>query len=87
MKKQLLALGTVLALAGFATASAGVSDGVDPRSRVIHMATAVLCEGYEDGLRVREVCVEGHTGYVVQEFVDATLSAFPHSQGMRFLSR
>ncbi len=83
MKKQCYALAVALGLGGFA-ASANVAVGV-PQSEVIHWATVVLCDF--DGDRVHEICVEGHTGFVVREFVDVTLSALPGSPPTRFLAR
>ena len=77
MKKQLLALAAVFGLAGFATAGAGPSVGIAPQSSVVHWATVVFCERYEDGRLVQEVCVGGHTGYVVREWIDVTLGAVP----------
>ncbi|MCY3840079.1 MAG: hypothetical protein OXH09_15750 [Gammaproteobacteria bacterium] len=85
MKKQLLALVAVLALGGFAGAGADATGNVEPRSNVVHWATVVFCESYEDGRMVDEVCVGGHTGFVVREFVDVTLSALPGSRATTFL--
>ena len=85
MKKQLLALVAVLALAGFAGAGADATGNVEPRSNVVHWATVVFCESYEDGRMVDEVCVGGHTGFVVREVVDMTLSALPGSPATTFL--
>ncbi|MCE2459981.1 MAG: hypothetical protein J4F38_04290 [Pseudomonadales bacterium] len=85
MRKQWWALAVVLGLGGFATASANVAVGTVPQSNVMHWATMVFCE---DGDRdVDEVCIEGHTGFLVREFVDVTLSALPGSTATRFLAR
>ncbi|MDE0658486.1 MAG: hypothetical protein F4029_12715 [Gammaproteobacteria bacterium] len=84
MKKQCYALAFVLGLAGFA-ASANVAVGVVPQSKVVHWATVVFCD--DDGDRIDEICVEGHTGFVVREFVDVTLSALPGTPPTRFLAQ
>lgn len=85
MRKQLWALAAVFGLGAFATASAGASVGIEPQSNVMHWATVVFCEGYENGQSVQNVCVGGHTGRVVYEMIDTTLSAFPGS--ITFVSR
>ena len=87
MKKQLCALVAVLGLVGFASAGANATGNVEPRSNVIHWATVVFCESYEDGRMVETLCVEGHTGFVVQEVVDVTLSALPGSPATTFIAR
>lgn len=87
MKKQLLALVAVLGLGGFASAGADATGNVDPQANVIHWATVVFCESEVDGRVVEEVCVGGHTGFVVWEMVDATLSAVPGSPATTFLAR
>ena len=86
MKKQLWALAAVLALGGFASTSAGAFAAPTPQSNVVHWATVVFCEGYEDGQSVSEVCVGGHTGRIVYRWLDISLSAFPTPSGT-FLSR
>lgn len=85
MKKQLCALVAVLGLGGFASAGGNTIGNVEPRSNVIHWATVVFCEGYEDGRAVDQVCVEGHTGFVVRKIVDVTLSAIPGSPATTFV--
>ena len=85
MNKQLGALAVVLGLGGFGAANANVAVAEVPQFHVMHWATAVLCDS--DGDRVAEVCADGHTGYVVNELVDVTLSAFPHNPGVVFLAR
>lgn len=85
MNKQWWALAAVLVLGGFATASDNVAVGVAPQSNVVHWATVVFCE--DTDRNVREVCIEGHTGFLVQSLVDVTLSAFPGSPATRFLAR
>ena len=87
MKKQLLAWVAVLGLGGFAGVGAGAAGNVESRSHVVHWATVVFCEGDEDGRVVGEVCVEGHTGFVVRKMVDVTLSALPGSPATTFLAR
>ena len=74
MKKQLLALVAVLGLCGFASVGAAASGNVELRSNVVHWATVVFCVG-------------GHTGFVVWEVVDATLSAVPGSPATTFLAK
>lgn len=86
MKKQLCALVAVLGLGGFASAGANTTGSIEPRSNVIHWATVVFCESYEDGRKVDQVCVGGHTGFVVRKIVDVTLSAFPASPGTTFVA-
>ena len=81
MKKQIWALVAVLALGGFASASAGVSVASTPQTNVVHWATVVFCERYEDGRSVSDVCVGGHTGYTVVEWIDTSLSAIPGASG------
>lgn len=76
MKKQLGALAAVLGLGAFASAGVDATGNVETRSNVIHWATVVFCES-DDDQRVDEVCVGGHTGFVVREIVDVTLSAVP----------
>lgn len=85
MKKQLLAMVAVLGLCGFASVGAGATGIVDPRADVIHWATVVFCESEVDGRVIDEVCVGGHTGFVVWEVVDVTLSAVPGSPATTFL--
>lgn len=87
MKKQLCALVAVLGLGGFASAGANTTGNIEPRSNVIHLATVVFCESYDDGRRVDHVCVDGHTGFVVREIVDVTLSAFPGSPATTFVAQ
>ena len=87
MKKQLLALVAVLGLGGFASAGVDATGNVEPQSNVIHWATVVFCESYEDGRMVDEICVGGHTGFVVREMVDVTLSALPGSPSTTFLAQ
>lgn len=87
MKKQLCALAAVLGLGAFASAGVNTTGNVEPRANVIHWATVVFCESYEDGRLVETVCVEGHTGFVVHEIVDATLSALPGSPATTFIAR
>lgn len=87
MKKQLFALVAVLGLVAFASAGANTTGNVEPRSNVVHWATVVFCESYEDGRMIETVCVEGHTGFVVQEIVDVTLSALPGSPATTFIAR
>ena len=87
MKKQLCALVAVLGLGGFAGAGANATGILEARSNVIHWATVVFCETETDGQVVDEVCVGGHTGFVVQEFVDVTLSAVPGLQTVTFLAQ
>lgn len=87
MKKQLFALVAVLGLVGFASAGANTARSVEPRSNVVHWATVVFCESYEDGRMIEMLCVEGHTGFVVQEIVDVTLSALPGSPATTFIAR
>ena len=89
MKKQLWALTAVLALCGFASAGAPATGNVESRSNMVHWATVVFCEGVEDGRFVDTVCVGGHTGFVVWEVIDATLSIVPGSgsPGTTFLAR
>ena len=74
MKKQLLAWVAVLGLAGFAGVGAGATGTIDPQTHVVHWATAVFCES-DDGQSEDVVCVGGHTGFVVWEWVDVTLAA------------
>lgn len=85
MKKQLLALVAVMGLGGFAGAAANATGNVELQTNVIHWATVVFCESEVDGRRIDEVCVGGHTGFVVREVVDATLSAVPGSPATTFL--
>ena len=85
MKKQIWALAAVLALGGFASANAGMSVASTPQTHVVHWATVVFCDGNEDGQAVSNVCVGGHTGYIVREWLDISLSAFPTPTGT-FLS-
>ncbi|MDE0422893.1 MAG: hypothetical protein OXK76_18660 [Gammaproteobacteria bacterium] len=85
MKKQIWALVAVLVLGGFASASAGVSTASMPQTNVVHWATVVFCERYEDGRSVNDVCVGGHTGHIVRDWLDISLSAFPTRSGT-FLS-
>ena len=85
MKKQLWALVAVLALGGFASAGAAATGSVDTRSNVIHWATVVFCENEVDGRVIDEVCVGGHTGFVVWEVLDVTLSVVPGSPATTFL--
>ena len=85
MKKQLWALVAVLGLCGFATAGATASGNVESQSNVVHWATVVFCETEVDGRVINEVCVGGHTGFVVREIVDVTLSALPGSPATTFL--
>jgi len=87
MKKQLLALMAVLGLAGFASAGAGATGNVNPQANVIHWATVVFCQSEVDGRVIDEVCVGGHTGFVVWEVVDATLSAVPGAPATTFLAQ
>lgn len=87
MKKQLLAMAAVLGLCGFASVGATASGSVELRSNVIHWATVVFCETEVDGRVVDEVCVGGHTGFVVWEVVDVTLSAVPGSPARTFLAQ
>ena len=81
MKKQICALAAAIALGAFGSASAGVSLPSTLESNVVHWATVVFCEGYEDGQTVNEVCVGGHTGFVVREVLDVSLTAFPAPTG------
>lgn len=87
MKKQLLALVAVLGLAGFASVGAGATGNIHAQSNVIHWATVVFCDNDGDAQTPDEVCVGGHTGFEVWEFVDVTLSAVPGSTATRFLVR
>ena len=78
MKKGPWALATVLALGGFATASANMSVGLEPRSKLMHWATVVFCDQDDDGRTDQhEICVEGHTGGVAGGLVEQTLNAVP----------
>ena len=87
MKKQLMALVAVLGLGGFASAGANATGNVETRSNVVQWATVVFCETYEDGRMVDQVCVGGHTGFVVRKWVDVTLSAVPGSPATTFVAR
>lgn len=65
MKKQFLALASVVGLAAFVFANEGqpgqldAPGYVDGRSDVAKLATAVFCEEYQDGRLVEFVCVGG----------------------------
>ena len=85
MKKQLWALAVVLGLCGFASAGATATGDVEPLSNVVHWATVVFCESEVDGQVIDEVCVGGHTGFVVWEVLDVTLGVVPGSPGTTFL--
>jgi hypothetical protein len=77
----------VLGLVGFASAGANTTGNVEPRSNVVHWATVVFCESDEDGRMIETVCMGGHTGFVVHEIVDVTLSALPGSPATTFIAR
>lgn len=87
MKKQLWALVAVLGFGGFAGVGANATGDVELQSNVIHWATVVFCQSDEDGRMIDEVCVEGHTGFVVRRWVDVTLSAVPGSPATTFLAQ
>ena len=90
MKKQLLAIAAALGFAGFALANAQDPVEVDGRSQVYHWATAVICEGFEDGELVEWVCQGGHTGFYTVDWIDTTtnlVGGLPGvSTGIQFLS-
>ena len=87
MKKQLLAFVAVLSLCGFASVGISATENVEPRSNVVHWATVVFCSNDADGQVINEVCVGGHTGFVVWKMVDLTLSIVPGSPAMTYLAR
>ena len=83
MKKQFLALASVVGLAAFVFANEGqpgqldAPGYVDGQSDVAKLATAVFCEEYQDGRLVEFVCVGGFADQFANVIVPVILPNEP----------